>query len=80
MAGQALRVAAAGIIFSFAVLAQPRFEVAEVHRSASATNPQSYRSGGFLRGERYELRKVTMIDLIRLAYGFEPDDIFGGPD
>ncbi len=41
---------------------------------------RAYRSGGFLRGERYDLRKVTMIDLIRLAYGFEPDDILGGPD
>ena len=76
-----IRVALSGIVFSFAAIAAtPRFEVAEVHRSASATNPQSYRSGGFLRGERYDLRKVTMIDLIRLADGFEPDDVFGGPD
>jgi uncharacterized protein (TIGR03435 family) len=43
-------------------------------------NPQSYRSGGFLRGGRYDLRKATMMDLIRLAYGFEPDTVFGGPD
>ena len=41
---------------------------------------KSYRSGGFLRGERYDLRKVTMLDLIRLAYGFEPDAVPGGPD
>ncbi len=84
MTGQALRIAIAGMILCFAALAQPtatpRFEAAEIHRSASATNTQSYRSGGFLRGERYDLRKVTMIDLIRLAYGFEPDDVFGGPD
>jgi uncharacterized protein (TIGR03435 family) len=79
--GYVTRLATAGIIISFAAIAAtPRFEAAEVHRSASATNPQSYRSGGFLRGERYDLRKVTMIDLIRLAYGFEPDDVFGGPD
>jgi uncharacterized protein (TIGR03435 family) len=85
MTGQALRVAIGGMILCFAALAQPtaatpRFEAAEIHRSASATNTQSYRSGGFLRGERYDLRKATMIDLIRLAYGFEPDDVFGGPD
>ena len=43
-------------------------------------NPQTYRSGGFLRGGRYDLRKATMMDLIRLAYGFEPDTVFGGPD
>jgi uncharacterized protein (TIGR03435 family) len=80
MAGRALRAAIAGIILAFAAVAQPRFDVAEIHRSASAANPQSFRSGGFLRGERYDLRKVTMIDLIRLAYGFEPDDVLGGPD
>jgi uncharacterized protein (TIGR03435 family) len=43
-------------------------------------NPQTYRSGGFLRGGRYDLRKATMMDLIRLAYGFEPDTVLGGPD
>jgi uncharacterized protein (TIGR03435 family) len=74
-----------GAVFSCAASAQPtpatpRFDVADIHRSVSATNPQTYRSGGFLRGERYDLRKVTMIDLIRLAYGFEPDDVLGGPD
>jgi uncharacterized protein (TIGR03435 family) len=85
MVRDALMIAGAVIIFSFAALGQsvavtPRFEVAEVHRSASARNPQTYRSGGFLRGERYDLRKATMMDLIRLAYGFEPDTVFGGPD
>jgi Protein of unknown function (DUF3738) len=32
-----------------------------------------------LRGARYDLRKATMIDLIRAAYGVEPDLIVGGP-
>lgn len=56
------------------------FDVAEVHRSANAANPQTYRSGGFLRGGRYDLRKATMMDILRLAYGFDPDAVFGGPD
>jgi len=91
---QVLTLARTGIIFACAALAQripqptpqpipqptPRFEVAAVNRSASATNPQTYRSGGFLRGERYDLRKATMMDLIRLAHGFEDDAVFGGPD
>jgi uncharacterized protein (TIGR03435 family) len=85
MAGERLTVIGAGVIFSCAALAQPvsappRFDVVEIHRSASVTNPQTYRSGGFLRGGRYDLRKATMMDLIRLAYGFEPDAVFGGPD
>jgi len=82
---QALKSGRIGIIFSCAALAQPtpatpRFDIAEVTRSANATNPQTYRSGGFLRGGRYDLRKATMMDLIRLAYGFEPDAVFGGPE
>jgi len=89
MVRKALTVAGAGFLLSFVTLdgalgqsntTTPRFDAAEVHRSASATNPQTYRSGGFLRGERYDLRKATMMDLIKLAYGFEPDTVFGGPD
>jgi uncharacterized protein (TIGR03435 family) len=36
-------------------------------------------SGGVLRGGRYELRKATMVDLIRNAYGVDADKIIGGP-
>jgi uncharacterized protein (TIGR03435 family) len=89
MTRKAPTVACAGVVFFFVTLggalgqsipATPQFDIAEIHRSASAMNPQTYRSGGFLRGGRYDLRKATMMDLIRLAYGFEPDGIFGGPD
>jgi uncharacterized protein (TIGR03435 family) len=71
--------------FSSALLAQttapaPRFEIAEIHRSAAAGNPQTYRSGGFLRGDRYSLRKATLMDILALAYGFDPGAVFGGPD
>ena len=81
MAGRALRGAIAGtILCGSGLAATPRFDATEVHRSASAANPQTYRSGGFLRGNRYDLRKATMMDLIQLAYGFEPEAVFGGPD
>jgi uncharacterized protein (TIGR03435 family) len=85
MVRRALTVATAGIVVSFPALAQytaapPRFDITEVHRSAGATNPQTYRSGGFLRSGRYDLRKATMMDLIRLAYEVEPDAVIGGPD
>jgi len=74
-----------GVVIGLAAWAQtgapgPRFTVAEVQRSANVSNPQTYRSGGFLRGERYDLSKATMMDLIRLAYGFESDAVVGGPD
>jgi uncharacterized protein (TIGR03435 family) len=55
------------------------FEAADVHRSASAPNPYTWMSGGVLRGARYDLRKATMLDLIRTAYGVEPETVLGGP-
>src|SRR5262245_55668778 len=57
-----------------------RFEAADVHRSGHAMAAQSFRSGGFLRGARYALRKVTLLGLLRLAYGFDPDSVLGGPE
>src|SRR5215471_7924510 len=59
---------------------QPRFEAADVHLSPSATNPYNYASGGVLRGGRYELRKATMLDLIKTAWNVDPDMIVGGPN
>src|SRR5215203_7084318 len=35
--------------------------------------------GGVLRGNRYVLRNATMVDLIRTAYGVQPERIAGGP-
>ena len=35
--------------------------------------------GGALRGNRYELRNATMVDLIRTAYNVQPERISGGP-
>ena len=69
-----------GVEFSQPVQAVFAFEAADVHRSAQAMNPFTYVSGGVLRGERYELHKATMLDLIRLAFNLEPESIVGGPD
>jgi uncharacterized protein (TIGR03435 family) len=56
---------------------QPKFDVADVH--VSAKSPNANQSGGFLRGGRYEIRKGTMVDLVRLAYGVDGDKVLGGP-
>src|SRR5438477_8466142 len=53
------------------------FDVADVHVSARTANPNM--SGGILRAGRYELRKATMVDLIRNAYGVDADKVIGGP-
>jgi uncharacterized protein (TIGR03435 family) len=61
-------------------LSPPRFEAADVHLSPPARNPYNYASGGVLRGERYDLRKATMLDLITTAWNVDSDTVFGGPN
>jgi uncharacterized protein (TIGR03435 family) len=57
--------------------APPTFEIADVHVSPRAMTMRM--SGGVLRAGRYEIRKATMLDLIRTAYGVDPDRVLGGP-
>src|SRR5262245_18365134 len=56
----------------------PRFEVADVHGSAKAIN-QFVRVSAPRNG-RYEIKNATMLDLVRIAYGLNPDIILGGPN
>jgi uncharacterized protein (TIGR03435 family) len=55
-----------------------RFEIADVHISAKTVNP--FVRTGPARGGRYEVKNATMVDLIRIAYGFSPDKVLGGPN
>lgn len=43
-------------------------------------NRFTFASGGVLRGERFDLLKATMPDLVRIAYRIPPENIFGGPN
>jgi uncharacterized protein (TIGR03435 family) len=52
------------------------FEAADVHVSVKA--PNAYMTTVF-RGGRYEVRKASMLDLIRVAYGVDSYRIAGGP-
>ena len=57
--------------------APARFLVVDVHASPpSATLVVRVSSP---RNGRYEIRRATMVELIRTAYGVEPDKILGGP-
>jgi len=56
--------------------ARPAFDLASIQPS---TRPQPGMRGGVLRGNRYELRNATMVDLIRTAYNVQPEKISGGP-
>jgi len=60
--------------------AKPRFEIADVHASGPALNAFTYVSGGLLRGDRFDLRKATLFDLIRIAYQVAPENIVLGPN
>jgi uncharacterized protein (TIGR03435 family) len=63
---------------AFAQTPPTAFESADVHVSAPSKNPTL--RGGALRGGRYEIRTATMVDLISVAYGIEPDKVLGGPN
>ncbi len=57
--------------------AVPRFEVADIHGSPRIAQP--FVRGPFYSSGRYELRFATMLDLVRTAYGVDPEKVFGGP-
>jgi uncharacterized protein (TIGR03435 family) len=57
--------------------ARPSFEIADVHM----VHPRGRQIGQSvgIHGDRYSMNDVTVFDLIRTAYGFLPDKIYGGP-
>jgi uncharacterized protein (TIGR03435 family) len=76
-----LAAISAAVLFATALSGQaptsrPGFEVAGIQVSS---RPNPGMRGGVLRGNRYELRNATMVDLIRTAYNVLPERISGGP-
>ena len=56
----------------------PQFDIADVWALPESRGPNM--SGGLgLRGDRVSIRNATMVDLVRLACGFNPDQVIGGP-
>lgn len=77
-----LLVLATGAAFSQTV-AKPAFDVADVHPSPRSEWVKDFNhnlQGGFLIGDRYELHRTTLLDMIRMAYSVDADKIFGGPN
>lgn len=79
--------AALAAVLSCAAFAQPQsprtFDIASVQvspRSTWAKTPVNSLQGGYLVGDRYELHRATMVDLIHTAYGVDADKIYGGPN
>jgi len=56
----------------------PKFDVADVHVSAKATN--AFMRITAPRNGRWEIKNATMVDLVRTAYGVNPDRVLGGPN
>lgn len=56
----------------------PKFEAADVHAAAKVR--QEFMRTAPVRNGRYEIRNGTMLDLIRLAWNFDPERILGGPN
>ena len=56
----------------------PKFEIADVHVSAKKVN--AFVRTALPRNGRYEVKNATMLDLIRIAYGFDQDKILEGPN
>jgi uncharacterized protein (TIGR03435 family) len=57
---------------------KPEFDVAEVRSSPRTSQP--FARGPFYTSGRYELRFATMLDMIRIAYGIDPERVSGGPN
>ncbi len=62
---------------AFAQAATPAFDIADVHASPKSMTPRM--SGGVLRGNRFDIRQASMVDLIHTAYGVDADKVLGGP-
>lgn len=58
----------------------PRFEAADLHESTPMTNIRdSFMQGPFVGGGRFEIRRATLLDLVRIGWSVQPDKIVGGP-
>lgn len=55
----------------------PAFEISDVHVTPKATN--MYVRTSPPRAGRYEIHSATIVDLIRIAWGFDADKILAGP-
>src|SRR5581483_1614726 len=55
----------------------PAFEIAEIKTPPKVTRPQV--RGPFYTAGRYEIHYGSLLDLISIAWGLEPESIYGGP-
>jgi uncharacterized protein (TIGR03435 family) len=74
-----MRRAVLGLVLAVGCLtAQPKFEAADIHPGSKTANVFMRTSP--VRNGRYEIKDATIVDLVRLAYGFDADKVVGGPN
>jgi uncharacterized protein (TIGR03435 family) len=66
-----------GLAYGQATPTHSAFDIADVHISPKTMTPRM--SGGVLRGNRFEIRQGTIVDLVRVAWGIDADKVLGGP-
>lgn len=77
-----LLILCAGLALAQTANDKPTFDIADVHSSPRGEWVKDLShslQGGFLTGDRYELHRATLLDLIRIAYGVDAERIYGGP-
>jgi uncharacterized protein (TIGR03435 family) len=63
-------------------VSRPAFEIADVQASPRDTWVKKWTNAmrpGILNAGRYEIRRATMLDLIKTAWSVDADKVFGGP-
>jgi uncharacterized protein (TIGR03435 family) len=71
-----LLVISSGALFSQPATPAPKFLMADVH--PAAPSPNAFLRVGLYKGGRYEIHNATILDLVRTAYGVDPDKVLPG--
>lgn len=79
-AGLSVVAILSGMAFGQSANTTAKFEVADVHTSVRVANSTPTVTGGVLRGERYDLKNASMLDLIKTAWNVGAATVVGGPN
>ena len=75
--GAILAASTVCLIFGQSTDTRPRFVIADVHPNTGTGYP--YSRALPVHDFRYEVVNSTIVDMVRIAYGFDADKIVGGP-
>jgi len=71
-----LLVISFGSLFGQSATPAPKFLMADVH--AAAPSPNAFLRAALYKGGRYEIHNASLLDLVRTAYGVDPDKVLPG--